>query len=557
MALRQIMLSKKIEDVRSRIAELKRKQNEDLVTRESELEAALEEAKTDEEIATVEKEIEDFEKDKEETEAEIGKLEEEMNGLEQELEESRSKNNGQAGKKEPEKHVVERGEDKAMIKRGIFAGMTRSEVNTMVTREDVKGFLERVRSLKDEERAVTGADLTIPEVVLSLLRDNMNKYSKLISKVTLKPLKGKARQNILGTIPEAVWTEMVGSLNELTFGFNQVEVDGFEVGGFIPVPDSTLEDSDENLAAEIFEMLGQAIGLALDKAILYGTGTRMPLGFITRLAQTAKPSNWNDKNRTWEDLHTSNIKKINASTDKELFQDIVVDGAIAKPNFSDGTLTWVMNRKTHMQLLSKALDFNAAGSIVAGMNNTMPVIGGEIVELDFMADDDVAGGYLSLYILAEREGGTFKSSDQPRFLQNQTVFKGYGRYDGKPAISEGFVLLNINNVNPTTTVTFAGDQANVDLVSLKSLLIGTTASPIALFPPFSPDVLNYQATVATASNKITVETLKGDAVAVIKNGDTTVNSGSNATFASGSNDLKITVNNGTATERVYSVTVTL
>ena len=38
------------------------------------------------------------------------------------------------------------------------------------------------------------------------------------------------------------------------------------------------------LAGEIIDALGRAIGLALDKAILYGTGTRMPLGIVTRLA---------------------------------------------------------------------------------------------------------------------------------------------------------------------------------------------------------------------------------------------------------------------------------
>ena len=35
-------------------------------------------------------------------------------------------------------------------------------------------------------------------------------------------------------------------------------------------------------------MLGQSIGLALDKAIVYGTGVKMPLGIVTRLAQASK-----------------------------------------------------------------------------------------------------------------------------------------------------------------------------------------------------------------------------------------------------------------------------
>ena len=38
-----------------------------------------------------------------------------------------------------------------------------------------------------------------------------------------------------------------------------------------------------------------------------------------------------------------------------------------------------MNRKTHMDILARALAFNASGALVAGMQNTMPVIGGPIV----------------------------------------------------------------------------------------------------------------------------------------------------------------------------------
>src|SRR5690606_8348012 len=98
--------------------------------------------------------------------------------------------------------------------------------------------------------------------------------SKLITKVNFKPLKGTARQNITGTIPEAVWTEMVGALNELEISFNQVEVDGYKVGGFVIIPNSTLQDSDINLASEILAQISKAIGIALDKAILYGTGIK-------------------------------------------------------------------------------------------------------------------------------------------------------------------------------------------------------------------------------------------------------------------------------------------
>ena len=153
-----------------------------------------------------------------------------------------------------------------------------------------------------EKRGVTGAELTIPEVMLDLLRDNLHEYSKLIKRVNLRPVKGQARQNIAGTIPEAIWTEACANLNALNIVFNQVEVDGYKVGGYIAICNATLADSDLNLANEILTTLSQSIGLAVDKAILYGTGTKMPVGIVKRLAETAKPNYWGT-NEPWTDLY--------------------------------------------------------------------------------------------------------------------------------------------------------------------------------------------------------------------------------------------------------------
>ena len=41
-----------------------------------------------------------------------------------------------------------------------------------------------------------------------------------------------------------------------------------------------------------------------------------------------------------------------------------------------------------------------------------------------------------------------------------TVFRAKARYDGMPVIPKGFVAININNTEVTTTMTFAADTAN-------------------------------------------------------------------------------------------------
>ena len=458
--LKQLMISKKIEQRKAVLAELE-EQEKGLQKRSEELEAAIEEAQTDEELAVVEENINKLEEEKQHLAEQKSKLENEIAELENELEQL----NNKAPQNMPTERSVKKnneGGDLRMRKSKFFAGMEREAVLELINREDVKEFLTRTRELIKEKRAVTGAELTIPDVMLDLLRDNLYRYSKLITKVRVKAVGGKARQNIMGVVPEGVWTEAVGKLNELAFGLNQVEVDGYKVGGFIPIPNSILEDSDLNLANEIMDALGQSIGLALDKAILYGTGEKMPLGIATRLAQTVQPSGWGVNAPAWTKLSTTNLLKFDPTgmTPEAFFAGLISYLGVASPNYSNGRTFWAMNRKTRMKLLSKAIAFNAAGAIVAGMNNTMPVEGGDIVELPFVPDNNIIGGFGELYLLAERAGAQLAVSEHVKFIEDQTVFRGTARYDGMPVFGEGFVIVNIANTTPITTVTFAPDAAN-------------------------------------------------------------------------------------------------
>ena len=344
----------------------------------------------------------------------------------------------------------------------LFSGMTIEQRTEMFEREDVKKFMSEVRSCISEKRALTNVGLTIPEVYLGLIRENIENYSKLYKYVNVKPLKGTGRMTVMGTYPEAVWTEMCANLNELSLGFNEVEVDGYKVGGYIAVCNANIEDSDVDLAAEIITALGQAIGLALDKAILYGTGTKMPLGIVTRLVQTSEPASYPANARPWVDLHTTNVKSLSAELEGiTLFKELTKDSGAAKGKYSRGAKVWAMNETTYTALKAEMLSINAAGAIVSGIEGTMPVIGGVIVVLDFIPDNIIIGGYFDLYLVAERSGQKLGQSEHVKFLEDQTVFKGTARYDGLPVIAEGFVAFALNGGTVTANaVSFAEDSAN-------------------------------------------------------------------------------------------------
>lgn len=467
MALKVLMLRKRLNDAKKALETLRAKTGE-FDAREAELEKAIEEASTEEERSAVEEAIETFETEKAEHETEAGNLERTISELETEIEkEEAAQATDPAPEPAPEPEPAERKKDTYMnIRSKVFRNMTAQERAAFVEREEVKAYLAEVRTCIAEKRALTNVGLTIPEVFLGLLRENVSNYSKLYKHVNVRPVSGTAREIIMGSTPEAVWTDCCANLNELALGFNDVEVDCFKVGGYFKVCNAIVEDSDLDLAAILLDALGQAIGLALDKAILYGRNgvgaMKMPQGIVSRLVQTSEPAGYPATARTWVDLHTSNVVTISAanSVGIKLFQSILSASAAIKGRYARGGKVWIMNEKTYTELKVQAMSVNAAGAIVSGMDGTMPVVGGVVEVLDFIPDNVILAGYFELYLLAERAGSKFATSEHVFFLNDQTAFKGTARYDGVPVIAEAFAAIGINAATPDATMTFAPDNAN-------------------------------------------------------------------------------------------------
>lgn len=560
MALKAIMIAKKLEMKRAAFDELVAKDAE-FETRSAEIEKAIGEAKTEDEQKAVEEALEKYTEEEAAHNEEKEKLSAEIKGLEKDLEDAEKDQPEPKG--DPEHKKKDERNDFTMNTINIrslpmnvraFDALPKEQRDAIVAQPDVQTFFAELRNASRSKRDVTGGELTIPVVFLDLIAENMYRYSKLMRRIRIRNVNGEARQTIAGTVPEAVWTEMCGAINELTFGFNQITLDGFKVAGYVPVCNSLLEDNDVNLASWIVEMLSEAIGLAKDKAILYGKGAgqKMPLGIVTRLAQESKPSDYPANAPAWVDLHTSNVITIPTdSTGEAFWAALAVAAGNTFTRYSRGERFWAMNSKTLATLQSKAILATALGRYVTFDGMTMPIIGGDVEILEFIPDGDIVGGYGDLYLWAQRSGMTIEASREVQFIQDNTVFRGKERADGMPVIPGAFVAININGASVTTSMVFAADTAN------NAKLSGLTVGSMTLSPAFDGNVLSYSAnaTAATAAVTATPE-MAGAQVAVSYNGANVKNGGTVTWLADGkAHPLTVTVKNGNEV-MVYTVNVT-
>ena len=241
--LKALMLKRSLDAKRKELADLERK-DEGFLTREAELETAINEVEPGnaEQETAVNAKIEAFEADKAAHDEAKDALRGDIAALEAKLEElERSAPKPTI----PEKQLAaapttaQRGDTTMQtinirslpMSQHVFDALPVDRRDAILAAPEVENFLGQLRSMKGQSRNITGAELSIPIFFLDLISENMYRYSKLLNRVRVRNVSGEARQTIAGTVPEAVWTEMCGAINELSFAFNQITVDGYKVAG--------------------------------------------------------------------------------------------------------------------------------------------------------------------------------------------------------------------------------------------------------------------------------------------------------------------------------------
>ncbi|MBQ2434072.1 MAG: phage major capsid protein [Clostridia bacterium] len=482
MALKQVLLNHKICEKKSFLESLREKAKDfetrslEMKKRETDLEDAVKELPADaseEDKTAVEKAVEEFTQEAEKLEEEIKENADEIAKVEAEIEEMQKELDAlsetpPAPPADPAPAPTEtnnRSNERSFAHMRVraFDKMNLQERTALVARDAVKEFLTRAKAVIT--RAVSNAEITVPTELRPMIREEVARESKMLKYVNHIYVPGDARIPVMGEIPEAIWTEQCAKLNELDLSMYLVEVEAYKVGGFNGVCKYLAEDSDENILDTLMFALAVGIAKATDKAILFGTGVKMPMGIVTRLIQSADPGNGGKYARPWKNLVSTNVHTISASdsTDKKLIQKLI--GAFKNVDRKAGAdkKFHAMNEATHMTIMAELLTYTASGAMVSAVNNTMPVIGGDIVIVEDMPDGLIVSGYGINYVMAERGNMAFDTNDRLRWIEEQILVKATARYDGKPTNPAAFVVIGINGVAPATAagaVTFAPDEAN-------------------------------------------------------------------------------------------------
>lgn len=130
----------------------------------------------------------------------------------------------------------------------------------------------------------TGAAATIPEEVSNVVLDQVAEASACMRLARRLPNMSRAqtRLPVLSSLPTAYFSSGDNSLNETTeVDWTNKYIDAEELNVIVPIPQTVLDDSDLDIWEYIKPLLSEALGLAVDQAVLYGTN--IPSSWTTNL----------------------------------------------------------------------------------------------------------------------------------------------------------------------------------------------------------------------------------------------------------------------------------
>lgn len=415
--LKQLKITKALELKRQQLQELETKAA-DILKRNNDATTALGEAKTEDDLSLLETEINNIEKESSDLEAEKKTVEEEIEALEEELQDVQDR----ASKSNKNKQIRTKGEKEEMNRLQVREMLKNGEY---YKRNDVLEFYEQFKNL----RAVTGGELVIPEVVVNRIMDILGDYSTLYPIVDKIQIKGTARILIDTDTTPATWVEQNAAIPAGDVGtLGSIDFDGYKVGKVTFVDNFMLQDSIINLDEYISKKIARAIALALDGAILNGTGVagKQPEGILPAVPAENKVTV--------------------AQTGSTMADYVKPIGLIDTGLDSVGDITAVMTRSTYYAyFLEMSINVNSEGNLVGKLPNlTRPdILGIPVVFNNSMAPDQVLYGDFQQYTLVERENIAIDNSEHVRFVEDQMAFRGKGRFDGKPTKAEAFALITI------------------------------------------------------------------------------------------------------------------
>ena len=292
-------------------------------------------------------------------------------------------------------------------------------------------YLKRLqdRELNEtEKRALTtaaaSAGAAVPTTTLNMIIDKLRQTSALFPLINVSYVPGNLRLAVANAKNASSWKAEGTNGTAADDTLVAVNLTGFELIKLVEISAAAQAMAIDAFESYIAAEIGRQMAIAIENAILNGTGTNQPTGILTGV--------------TWDATNSATFPN-NASVS----YDNLVDMLALLPTMYHDRAHFVMNRKTLFGQIRKIKSTD--GTPIFAYNpqdrTAMTILGYPIVLDDMAPDDTILLGDLGYYYFNFSQAPAIESSAAAGFMSGKVVYRGLAVADGKPALNEAFVKL--------------------------------------------------------------------------------------------------------------------
>lgn len=274
-----------------------------------------------------------------------------------------------------------------------------------------------------EERALTtasnSAGAAVPTTLMNGIIDKLKQTSVLFNRVSVSYIAGNVSFVVANAKNDAAFKAEGVDGTPADDTVTNVTLAGYELIKLVELSAATKTMAIDAFEAYIIAEIGRKMAIALENAILTGTGTGQPTGLLAS-GQVTNTGTFTKAAMTYKDLVAMLAKlptmyhnNAQICMPRELFFNEVIG------------MTTTSGEPVVVQNPQEPMKFN--------------VLGYPVIINDYMTTDTILFGDFSYYKMNFSQAPTVESDRSVGFKSGKTTYRGLAVVDGKPALAEAFV----------------------------------------------------------------------------------------------------------------------
>ena len=312
----------------------------------------------------------------------------------------------------------------------------------VLTTQETKFYNEVVNN-----EGFAGVEELVPATVFERVFEDLEQSHPLLQKITFVNTTGVTEWIVSRGVNPAWWGKLCEAVKKvLDNGFDVINMKQFKLSGYIPVCKAMLDLGPVWLDRYVRTVLVESLRIALEQAIVDGTGKDMPVGMMRDMSKQTSGEYAEKIAEPITALDAATMGSLMARLSK--FNIEGVDDPIYR-NVNPSDVVLIVNPTDYW---SKVFP---AKTVLTANGEYVQVLPVPVSDLQSTAvpEGKAVIGVASDYFMGVGSTLKIEASDEYHFVEDERIYLAKQYANGQPKRNDSFIVLDISALGTTTTTT--------------------------------------------------------------------------------------------------------